>query len=238
MGETFNIYCDESCHLENDQALVMVLGAVWCPLDKVREISIRLREFKVRHGISQTFNPKWVKVSPAKVQYYLDLIDYFFDDDDLHFRAVVAPDKAKLRAKDSNHTHDDQYYKMYFEMLKVLLDPKAIYRIYIDMKDTRSAAKVAHLHDFLCTHVQDHDRKVIERIQQVRSREIEILQLTDLLIGAIGYANRSLATSSAKRALVARVSERSQYDLTMPTLVLERKLNLEFWGSERRDSTT
>jgi hypothetical protein len=37
MSDTFNIYCDESCHLENDHQKVMVLGAVWCPFDKTRE---------------------------------------------------------------------------------------------------------------------------------------------------------------------------------------------------------
>jgi hypothetical protein len=29
MNKTYNIYCDESCHLENDKQEVMVLGAVW-----------------------------------------------------------------------------------------------------------------------------------------------------------------------------------------------------------------
>ena len=28
----YNIYCDESCHLQNDNSNVMVLGAVWCIL--------------------------------------------------------------------------------------------------------------------------------------------------------------------------------------------------------------
>lgn len=31
MSEFFNIYCDESCHLENDGQKSMVLGAVSCP---------------------------------------------------------------------------------------------------------------------------------------------------------------------------------------------------------------
>ena len=39
-----NVYCDESCHLENDHQKVMVLGAVTCPRDKAREIAVRLRE--------------------------------------------------------------------------------------------------------------------------------------------------------------------------------------------------
>ncbi|NHQ60865.1 DUF3800 domain-containing protein [Chlorobium sp. BLA1] len=38
MSEIFNIYCDESCHLENDRHKAMVLGAVWCPLDESRII--------------------------------------------------------------------------------------------------------------------------------------------------------------------------------------------------------
>jgi len=28
MGDTFDVYCDESCHLENDHQKVMVLGAL------------------------------------------------------------------------------------------------------------------------------------------------------------------------------------------------------------------
>ncbi len=28
MSQVFNIYCDESCHLENDRQKAMVLGAI------------------------------------------------------------------------------------------------------------------------------------------------------------------------------------------------------------------
>ena len=31
MSESIHIYCDESCHLENDGMKAMVLGALWCP---------------------------------------------------------------------------------------------------------------------------------------------------------------------------------------------------------------
>jgi len=55
MTTTYNIYCDESCHLEHDRQTVMVLGAVWCPLEKVREISARIRGIKTWHGLSPRF---------------------------------------------------------------------------------------------------------------------------------------------------------------------------------------
>lgn len=173
MSQIYNVYCDESSHLENDNQSVMVLGAVWCSLEKVREISTRLREIKERHGLKPDFEIKWTKVSPAKQQFYLDILDYFFDDDDLHSRALVIPDKTKLRHNDFIQTHDDWYYKMYFSMLKVILAPEASYRIYLDIKDTRSESKIRKLHNFLCDHVQDYERRIVERMQSVRSHEVE-----------------------------------------------------------------
>lgn len=229
MAQTYNVYCDESCHLENDSQTVMVLGAVWCPLDNTREIATRLREIKSQHDLPPDFEMKWVKVSPAKQEFYLEIMDYFFDDDDLHFRALIVPDKSKLRHEEFNQTHDDWYYKMYFDMLKVILKPEACYRIYLDYKDTQGAAKVAKLLEVLRNEKYDFRREIIERMQTIRSDEVQQLQLADLLIGTVAYANRELDTSAAKTALVARMRERSRYHLTMSTLLREEKVNIFRW---------
>jgi len=101
----FNIYCDESCHLPNDGQTIMTLGLIWCPLDKTREIAIRLREIKARHNLASDFEIKWTKVSPSKVLFYQDIIDYFFDDDDLHFRSVVIQ-KSEINHDLFNQTHE------------------------------------------------------------------------------------------------------------------------------------
>ncbi|GER81358.1 MAG: hypothetical protein JETCAE02_01370 [Anaerolineaceae bacterium] len=231
MSEIFNIYCDESCHLENDRLPIMVLGAVWCPLEKRREIAVRIREIKTQHGLPPNFEIKWVKVSPAKLDFYLAVMDYFFDDDDLHFRGLIA-DKTRLRHKEHNQTHDDWYYKMYFDMLKVILFPNSRYRIYIDIKDTQSKSKVENLqklHEVLSNNMYDFRREVVERVQAVHSHEVEQLQLVDLLIGTVAYANRSLQTSQAKLELVKRMRERSGYRLTSKTLYREDKVNLFLW---------
>ena len=229
MTQVYNVYCDESCHLERDRECAMVLGAVWCPLEKTREIAVRLREIKQRHGLGTDFEMKWVKVSPARVQFYLDVLDYFFDDDDLHFRALIVPDKSLLRHEARNQTHDEWYYKMYFNMLKAIFRPDSRYRIYLDIKDTRGGDKVEKLNEVLCNSQYDFSRGIIERVQIVRSHEVEQVQLADLLIGAISYVNRGLTSSAAKLALVARFRERSRYDLTRSTLYREDKTNLFVW---------
>ncbi len=232
MSDTFNIYCDESCHLEGDAQAVMVLGAVWCPAETTREAAQRIREIKKEHGLSPAFETKWSKVSPGKEDFYRALLDYFFDDGDLHFRALIVPDKSKLQHEVFDQTHDSWYYKMYFDMLKVLLSPHAEYRIYLDIKDTRSADKIRKLHDVLCNNMYDFDHKIITRVQTVRSHEVEQIQLADLLIGAVGYANRRLTSSSAKCSLVERMQKRSGYSLQKTTLLKEEKVNLFRWQAQ------
>ncbi len=230
MNNLYNIYCDESCHLEFDNQKAMVLGAIWCPKDKVRGMCKHIREIKARFGLSNTFETKWIKVSPAMVDFYLTLVNYFFENDDLHFRALIVPDKSKLNHRAFRQTHDLWYYKMYFDMLKAILHPQNNYRIYIDIKDTQGSEKLKKLQDILSNNLYDYSRSIIERIQAVHSHEIEILQLTDLLIGAISYVNRELTSSEAKLKIIENIKERSGYSLVHSTLYLENKFNIFKWS--------
>lgn len=229
----FNIYCDESCHLENDHQKVMVLGAVWCPLENTREIIADLHHIKIQHGLAKDFEIKWTKVSPGGLSFYLNIMDYFFDRQDIHFRALIIPDKLLLDHESYHQTHNDFYYKMYFDMLKIILSPKDRYRIYVDIKDTRGGEKIKKLHEVLSNSIFDFSRDVIERIQLVRSHEIEIIQLTDLLVGTIAAANRHITVSPAKQALVTLMRKRSGYSLERSTLFREDKVNLFHWQAKR-----
>ncbi|GAG55725.1 unnamed protein product, partial [marine sediment metagenome] len=134
MTQVFNVYCDESCHLEHDHQDIMVLGAIWCSLEKTRDIACSIRNIKERNGLAQGFEIKWTKVSPGKIGFYADLIDYFFAEEDLHFRALIAG-KGKLQHGAYGQSHDEWYFKMYFTMLKAIMRPNATYRIYLDIKD-------------------------------------------------------------------------------------------------------
>ena len=234
MNQLVNIYCDESSHLENDHHPVMVLGAIWCPAEKTREISEEIRKIKQKHGLSTHFEIKWTKVSPAKIKFYLDLVSYFFEKEDLHMRALVA-DKNGLRHENFNQDHDTWYYKMYFDMLKIIFSPYDNYRIYLDIKDTRGGEKVHKLHEVLCNSIYDFSQDIIERIQIVRSHEVEILQLTDLFIGAIAAVNRETMESRAKAALIDGIREKSGYSLTKTTLYRELKFNLFYWSPQLGD---
>ncbi len=231
----YNVYCDESCHLEHDGINDMVIGAVWCPQRKLKEINSRICDIKLRNGISPTTEMKWTKISPAKVVAYKDIIDYFFDDDDLHFRAIIIPDKTKLNHRAFHQTHDDWYYKMYFDMLKAILSPVDRYEIYIDIKDSHSYQKAQKLRQVCSNSMYDFSQSVIQRLQPIRSDEIQIMQLTDILIGAVGYQNRTFSdgfvNSKAKLEIIELIKRRSGYSLTRTTLLREDKCNLFVWDA-------
>jgi hypothetical protein len=225
-----NVYCDESSHLEHDHKKVMGLCASWAEMDAGKVAARRLIDLKKRHGLKPTFDMKWVAVSPAKIEFYRDVVNYFFDNDNLNFRCLIVPDKEILDHKAHSQTHDDWYYKMLFYLLKQILSRKHRYRIYLDIKDTRSNAKVVKLQEVIRNSMLDFDSSIVEHVQQVRSHEVQLLQLGDLLLGAVCYANRELNTSAAKLALVQLIRERTNYRLTRSTLPSERKFNIFRWN--------
>lgn len=230
----YNIYCDETCHLENDQASAMVLGALCCPVSKARAIAEAIRAIKKRHGYKPDFEIKWVNVSKVKLDFYINLIEYFFHEEALIFRAVVIPAKSILRHKDFNQTHDDWYYKMYYQLLVKFIDPEQSYRIYLDIKDTRSACKAEKLRIVLANKYRDKTGEIIPRLQHVRSHEVEQVQLADLLIGAICYENRGLSGNDAKLAIVDCLQGWSDLSLK-ETTKLGGKVSILIWDPRRGD---
>ncbi len=221
----------------------MVLGSVKVPADEVPDVSNRLRELKAEYGLiseiasersPNPFELKWQKISPSKLDYYLHVVDYFFDNDHLSFRGLVIPDKTMLNHAAFDQDHDSWYYKMCFTMLEPFIDPQHQTSIYLDIKDTKSEQKRRKLQEVLRNSRYDSTEEFIKRVQQIRSHESEIMQLADLLMGAVCYHNRKLDTSLAKRKVIQRIQMRSGKSLSSTTWLREPKFNLLIWSAEKR----
>ncbi len=198
-NKTFNIYCDESCHLEHDHKPYMLLGNISCAYPQVKRHSERIKEIKKKHHFYAEI--KWTNVSQSKLQFYLELIDYFFDTD-LKFRAIGVQ-KEYIQLEESNTTFDDFYYKMYYRLLNHKVDTTDHYNVYLDIKDTWSDTKANKLRDIL--NVQFG---VFRKVQCIRSEESLLLQMADLLMGAIAYEiNVPEKRSSAKERVLAQIKK-------------------------------
>lgn len=226
--DKYNVYCDETCHLEHDKERVMVIGGIKCPKSSRKSIIEQILDTKEDFGIPRMAEIKWNKVSKCNLEYFKKLVDLFFEWEELQFRAVII-DKTKLNHESFNQTHNDFYYKMYYYCLIGLINTQAQNYIYLDKKDTQGTNKINQLKLIISRKMHDFDQNKIARIQCVNSSEIPILQLTDLMIGAVGYHNRKIENpSQAKLELVKYIQNKSGYSLEKSTYPSEQKFNLFF----------
>lgn len=229
MNKEYNMYCDESCHLEHDNSDVMVLGTIYCEKSQVHKINTDIKKIKLKHNLSSNFEIKWTKISNTQLDFYKELISYFFDNPYLKFRGVIAKDKHNLNHEEFNQTHDEWYYKMYYFLLREPVHYGNVYNIYLDIKDTNGGQKKNKLQEILNGTLYDFAQTTVKKIQLVQSKEINILQLTDLLIGCLEYENRNLNTSTGKLKIVQLLKELSSYNLSSSTAKSTEKFNIFVW---------
>lgn len=224
---SYNIYCDESCHLLNDESGVFTLGGVWVSKDDTEQVLKDLRSLKDKHNLSKKFEAKWTKVSKSKEDYYCELVEYFFESEKLHFRAVVVPDKSILDHKAFKQDHDTWYYKMFYLLLSVILKPESDYNLYLDIKDTKSNLKVIELKRIL--NIANADNFPISKAQQIRSHEVELMQVTDILLGALSYSHRGLQENAGKKKVVELIETSIGKNILSSSAVDENKFNVLVW---------
>ena len=228
--DEINIYCDESCYLENDGQRAMVFGCVRYPKSKVQELSKQIRDLKRKHFIYPFAETKWKTVSFSKENFYLDLLDLFLSTDDLKFRAVVFQNKDLHKLEHNkfhNQTYEDWYYKMFYVTLGNIVEKGNLYNIYLDRKNANSSQKIHTLESHLAKKAK------INKIQNVLSHQSELIQLTDFLTGIVSYANRDAIkfpeANKTKVKLVETLKSKTNLSLILSTPLNADKVNIFMW---------
>jgi Protein of unknown function (DUF3800) len=226
---TFHFYCDESRHLPHDREPFLLLGLLACPAERARALNAELTALWKTHGQPSHFEAKWTKVSPGKLDFYRAMLEWFIAADGVTFRALLLPDKQRLYAALPEESRDFLYYRLYYHFLRSALEPENRYRVFLDLKDTRGREKLAELGKRLAADAAD--ARAVEQLQHIRSHEVRLAQVTDLLLGAIGFARRPTAeqVSPAKRALVKLLEDRLGYPLIADSPPGDIKVTIATW---------
>ncbi|MDZ7743745.1 MAG: DUF3800 domain-containing protein [Bacteroidota bacterium] len=219
MSKTFNIYCDESTHLENDKMPYMIIAYVSSAYNQVKFHSENIKRIKKDFHFAGEI--KWTKVSGSNYPFYAELVDYFFATD-LNFRAVIVG-KRKIDTERPGWTYDDFYYKMYYQLLHHKINMGHAYNVYLDIKDTCSQKKIRKLREILNINYGN-----IRNLQLIHSYESNLLQLADVIMGAINYYLRRNDKVVAKVKLIEKISRHSKLPLDSTTSLNAEKFNLFF----------
>ena len=227
----YNVYCDESCHLNGNDSKYMLIGAIYCPKFKTKKINEYIEHLKKNYNLSNKIELKWNKVDKKTEKLYMDIINYFFKDDDLKFRVIVI-DKTKLNHKKYNQTENEFYHKAYYEMLKYIIIPGNLYNIYPDIKDSNSYYSHQTMLKYLRIKMSDTNKKTIKKVQPIKSYESSILQINDILIGALSYYYRNLSENSVKLNIINEISKLYQNSFDTSSYYNNNKFNIFIWRSK------
>lgn len=210
--ETYNYYGDESCHLLNDGNRYMALGALCCPQNQSKRFSAEIRQIKLAHGLSRDFEIKNTKVSVGAIDFYQDIIKWVLNCTDLYFRVVlIKKDLIKFNNTDEYNTF---YYKMYYTLFRYFMHGYTNH-IYLDYKDSRSYIRCAEIQEYLGN---DHITRMKKNtVQQIDSKESNLMQVTDLLTGLVCYNANGITSNKAKCQLIDMLKSGTKLDLFSTT---------------------
>ena len=225
-SEEINIYCDESCHLLNENCKTMVVSCLRAPKNKVKKISDDIIALKKKHKIWKYAEVKWSKVSENKENFYFELLEYFFNNNDLKFRACII-DKNKLNHPAFEQNHNIFYYKMIYHLVDYILENNKSYNIYADKKDNSYSSKKQLI--ITKKFLQSHCYQTI-KLQNMTSYKSQIMQLNDFLQGIVCYYNRHLyLESNASRAKLNLIKLIQTKGIKLDITNYNDKFNLFFW---------
>ncbi|MEP1085129.1 MAG: DUF3800 domain-containing protein [Algoriphagus sp.] len=223
-----NIYIDESCHLENDGFPVMCIGYLKIEATDYEDIKAGIKSIKL-HYKSPT-EIKWNKLSISRMPMYRTLIDFFFDQP-IFFRCLLMKYKDRLHHEDFNKgDHNSYYYKLVYFVLNSMTNPprQNEYRVFMDIKDTRGREQLEQIERVFVNKYAGNSP--FTHFQHIHSDENELMQLTDLFIGAITYKARGehlkKGASQVKKEIIDYLENKSGYSLDEGTEPWEEKFNI------------
>jgi len=221
------IYCDESRQdlfttRSTTAGSFFLVGGVWIESSKRTTVKLRLLEARKRHGVYGEV--KWSKVSAGKIAFYEELVGIFFTEE-VRFRCVVVNREYISRDKIAKyHSADAElgFYKFYYQLIHHWLVEFNSYSIYLDAKSNRLSSRLHSLREVL-----QNSRVVakVKFVQALPSKESQLIQLADLLVGAVGARLNDTCHGGAKGRLLGCIEGHLGHEV-QETLPSEQKFNV------------
>jgi hypothetical protein len=165
-------------------------------------------------------------VSPSRLGFYLEAVDYFFGQQAMRFRCLVLPADQLDAVRFHDGDNELMFYKFYYQLLHHWILDFNRYQVFVDLKTNRVRQRLARLREVLERSNRFAD---IASVQALPSHQVDLLQLADVLIGAVGHKFNGGGASEAKVQVVARVESHLRPTVIQATRKTEEKFNVFRW---------
>ena len=228
-----HVYADES-RINNNR--YMLFGGLWVP--STCELALRDKT-KAFRGAERMINElKWCRVSRGKLGEYKRFVDLFFAEPAVRFNCLVVD--TQLVDHDTYSGGDDElgFYKFYFQLLSRRLTEGCDYVIHVDHRNNREGARLPDLLRCVNRWWCKTRGALIEPVQAIRaadSKKEDLIQLCDVMLGAVGYTWNQHEGSPAKLDLVRHLEEHVGRRLNKGMPPHCRKFNVWDWRPTASD---
>jgi hypothetical protein len=219
----FEVYCDESgleALTRKDAHNFTAIGGIWMPAEFRANFKTDINAIKGKHNVKGEL--KWQKVSPAYLDLYIDVINYFFDKPELRFRVIIIESKTVDNIRFNEKDAELGFYKFYYQLLHHWIFDFNTYNIFIDYKVNRNKGRVNVLKKVLDASNIISD---VQQVQALHSHESVGIQLADILTGLVASKFNNEFSSKAKGKLIEITEARLKNPIT-PTPKWVEKFNV------------
>ena len=203
----FRIFSDES---RQNKERYMILGAIIIPEKEIKMLNATMNQYRIETKMPNEL--KWSKVNDKKLEEYKLLVDYFFalnNTNKIHFKSIIIDNNKIKNIKHSQENKEQSFYKFHYQLffhkfgkIYFKMDKMVRFVIHPDYRDAHFSLDILkrHLNGGMGRHFNDEVIAPFVSIQPIDSKKSEIIQIVDLIIGAIGYEKNGyhLHSSSSK----------------------------------------
>ncbi len=219
----FEIYCDESgleALSRKDAHLFSGIGGIWFPAEYRSTFKENMLSIKEKHNIHGEL--KWKKVSPAYLDLYSDVIEFFMKTPQLRFRVILLESKIIDNYKFNDKDAELGFYKFYYQLLTHWLYDFNTYNIFLDHKVNRDNGRVNELKKVL---INSNLTTHINIVQALPSDQSPGIQMADILTGLVTSKFNKEISGKAKNRLISKVETILNKQIA-PTSKWEEKINI------------
>lgn len=196
---TYHVYCDES-HLDPHEFRVQ--GGIWVPEVGLRTVRQEFARLRRQHPGMRELG--WSCISGRKLfTVYRDLTELFFASEAaqyLSFNCIVVQKHEDPSYSLNREGRDQGFYKAYWTLLTHRLKAGCDHHVRLDEKTSPSPRPAEVLRRALNGTARAQGQ--VLSCHQISSAKEDILQLADVLCGAVGWIwNGRSTTSPAKREM-------------------------------------
>ncbi len=236
----YHIFCDES---RQSAERYMVLGGMIISQNYLSVFDETMAAFREKTKMFAEL--KWTKVSNQKIEEYKTFIEYFFalnNSSYAHFHCMIVDNNQVDHKRYSGGDKEAGFYKFYYQFILNCFArnyPNVRFIVHLDYRN--SSYSLDNFKDILnngAAKKLGNTSRPFVAVEPIDSKKSEVVQLNDILLGAVGYQKNGLhlipTGKESKRLLAAYIaSSAGLRDLSHDTHY--GQIRFKIWNIRLRD---